>query len=139
MPKRSSQKGIGPHNGRELELMLRGDKPMALFAAEPGVDAEDIGEAHFKQFVDEGRILKFSQVDPKTSVEERSYCLPTEEWRCKLSLLIARMCRSGEAFDVFTSNDLARLEGALLGYSKESVEAFVAHAASLKLQNSSTD
>lgn len=130
MPKRIAPTGVGPHNGHELELMLQGDKPMALFAAEPGMDAEDIGDAGFKPFVEEGRILRFAQIDPETSVEERRYCLPTEEWRCKLSLLISRMCRSGEAFDTFTSNDLARLEGALLGYSKEDIEVFVAHAAS---------
>ncbi|QKC72136.1 hypothetical protein EB815_25525 [Mesorhizobium loti] len=29
------------HNGRELELMLQGDKPMASFSVEPGMDAED--------------------------------------------------------------------------------------------------
>lgn len=130
MPKPTVPPGVGPHNGRELELMLQGDKSMALFAAEPGMDADDIGDAGFAPFVDEGRILKFTQIVPKTSVVERCYCLPTEEWRCKLSLLISRMCRSGEAFDIFTSNDLARLEGALLGYSKEDVEVFVAHAAS---------
>ncbi|WP_245486303.1 hemin receptor [Mesorhizobium sp. M7A.F.Ca.US.010.02.1.1] len=112
---------------------------MAAFAAEPNMSAEDIGDADFGPFVEEGRILKFSQVDPKTSVEERCYCLPTEEWRCKLSLLMSRMCRSGEAFDAFTSNDLARLEGTLLGYSKEDIEAFVIHAASRKMQNFSRD
>ncbi|TIT00826.1 hemin receptor [Mesorhizobium sp.] len=130
MPKRMPPPGIGPHNGRELEMMLRGEKPMALFAAEPGMDAEDIGDARFKPYVAEGYILKFSHFDPATSIEERRYCLPTEEWRCKLSLLISRMCRSGEAFDVFTSNDLARLEGALLGYPKEDIEVFIAHAVS---------
>jgi hypothetical protein len=126
--------GVGPHNGRELELMLQGDKPMALFAAEPGMDAEDIGDAGFETFVEEGRILKFAHINPETFVEERRYCLPTEEWRCKLSLLISRMCRSGDAFEVFTSNDLVRLEGALLGYSKEDIEVFVSHAASWTAQ-----
>ncbi len=128
MPKRTVPPGVGPHNGRELELMLQGDKPMALFAAEQGMDAEDIGDAGFAPFVDDGRILKFTHFDPETSVEDRRYCLPTEEWRCKLSLMISLMCRRGDAFDVFTSNDLARLEGTLLGYSKEDIEAFVLHA-----------
>ena len=99
----------------------------------------DIGDAHFKPFVDEGRILKFSHIDPETSIEERRYCLPTEEWRCKLSQLMSRMCRTGEAFDVFTTNDLARLEGALLGYPEESIEAFIAHAASSKILTFRTD
>ncbi|MCP9230602.1 hemin receptor [Mesorhizobium sp. LMG 17147] len=132
MPKRTLPPGVGPHNGRELEMMLQGEKPMALFAAEPGMDAGDIGDALFKPFVDDGHILKFSYIDPGTSVEERRYCLPTEEWRCKLSLLISQMCRDGEAFDVFTRNDLARLEGTLLGYPKDSIEAFISHAGSLK-------
>ena len=132
MPKRTLPPGIGPHNGSEMELMLQGDKPMALFSAEPGMDAEDIGDADFEPFVATGRILRFTHTDPGTLVEERRYCLPTEEWRCKLSLLISRMCRSGEAFDVFTSNDLARLEGTLLGYSKQDIEVFIAHAASWK-------
>ncbi|CAH2394481.1 hemin receptor [Mesorhizobium ventifaucium] len=130
MSKRTPPPGIGSHNGRELEIMLRGEKPMALFAAEPGMDAEDIGDAHFQPYVAEGYLLKFSHLDPATSVEERCYCLPTEEWRCKLCLLISRMCRSGQAFDVFTSNDLARLEGTLLGYPKVDIEVFIAHAAS---------
>ncbi|MGX9571271.1 hemin receptor [Mesorhizobium sp. f-mel] len=129
MPKRTPP-GIGPHNGRELEMMLRGEKPMALFAAEPGMDAEDIGDTRLTPYVAEGYILKFSHFDPATSIEERRYCLPTKEWRCKLSLLISRMCRSGEAFDVFTSNDLARLEGTLLGYPKEDIEMFISHAES---------
>ncbi len=135
MPKRIVPPGVGPHNGRELELMLQGDKPMALFAAEPGMDPEDVGDAGFKPFVEEGRFLMFAHIDPETSVEDRRYCLPTEEWRCKLSLLISKMCRDGGAFDVFTSNDLARLEGALLGYTKQDVEVFIAHAASFKSRN----
>ncbi|TPI51208.1 hemin receptor [Mesorhizobium sp. B3-1-3] len=139
MTKRTPPPGVGPHNGRELQMMLRGEKPMALFSAEPGMKAEDIGDAHFKPFVDEGRILKFSYIDPETSIEERRYCLPTEEWRCKLSQMISRMCRSGEAFDVFTTNDLARLEGTLLGYPKDSIEAFIAHATALKISNFRTD
>lgn len=62
MPKPTVPPGVGPHNGRELELMLQGDKSMALFAAEPGMDADDIGDAGFAPFVDEGRILKFTQI-----------------------------------------------------------------------------
>lgn len=40
MPKPTVPPSVGPHNGRELELMLQGDKSMALFAAEPGMDAD---------------------------------------------------------------------------------------------------
>lgn len=139
MTRRTLPPGVGPHNGRELQMMLRGEKPMALFSAEPGMDAEDVGDADFQPFVEERRILKFSQTDPETSVEERRYCLPTEEWRCKLSQMISQMCRSGKAFDVFTTNDLARLEGTLLGYTKDSVEAFIAHSTTHISSNSRAD
>ncbi|MBZ9757831.1 hypothetical protein LB524_21320 [Mesorhizobium sp. ESP6-5] len=76
MPKRTLPSGIRPHNHRELELMLSGMKPMALFAAEAGMDAEDIGDAQFKPFVDEGRILKFTYVDP--NLHRRASLLPAD-------------------------------------------------------------
>ena len=121
---------IGPHEGRELELMLSGVKPMAMFWLEPGMDHADVGDAGFDQYVSQGQILKFTDIDPESSVETYRYCLPTEEWRAKLSQLVAHMCRDRTAFDVFTTPDLSRLEGMLLGYPKESVEAFVARTAS---------
>ncbi|MER8657551.1 hypothetical protein [Mesorhizobium sp. M0847] len=71
MPKPTVPPSVGPHNGRELELMLQGDKSMALFAAEPGMDADILAMQGFAPFVDKGRILKFTQIVPKTSVEER--------------------------------------------------------------------
>lgn len=54
--------------------MLQGDKPMALFQAEPGMDSDDIGDADFEPFVKDGRILRFTTIDSGTSVEERRYC-----------------------------------------------------------------
>lgn len=108
--------------------MLSGAKPMALFWLEPGMNAEDIGNADFEEYVSQGKILKFVDFDAETSIETYRYCLPTEEWRAKLSQFIARMCREGTAHSVFTTADLARLEGMLLGYPKESVEAFIARS-----------
>jgi hypothetical protein len=109
--------------------MLSGAKPMALFSLEPGMDPEDVGNAGFEEHVSQGRILRFVDFDPQTAIETYRYCLPTEEWRAKLSQLIARMCREGTAHGVFTPADLARIEGMLLGYPKECVEAFVARSA----------
>jgi hypothetical protein len=127
MPPRNSTlpRQIGPHEGRELELMLSGEKPMAMFWREPGMDPDDIGDDRFAEHVSEGRILKFVDIDSSTSIETYRYCLPTEEWRAKVSALLSRMCRDGSAFDTFTSADLSRLEGTLLGYSKQDIEAFV--------------
>lgn len=119
---------IGPHEGKELELMLSGSKPMALFWRELGMPDDHVGDSGFAKHVDEGRILKFTECEPDRSIETYRYCLPTEEWRAKLSTLISRMCTDGTAFEIFTPHDLGRLEGTLLGYSKESIEAFVANA-----------
>lgn len=123
--------GIAPHNGKELELMLSGSKPFALFTAEPNMTPEDVGDADFAPYVERGEILRFVHVDPETGIESRRYCLPNEEWRAKLSQLIWRMCLDGTVFQIFSSIDLYRLEGTLLGYSKESIEAFVARTSTL--------
>ncbi len=126
------EKQIGPHNGRELELMLSGQKPMAMFSHDPGMLPRDVGDADFGPFVERGLILKFTALDPVTATETRRYCLPTEEWRAKLSQLIHSMCLDGTAHQIFTSEELARLEGTLLGYSKESIEAFVTRASAFQ-------
>lgn len=129
---------IGPHNGRELDLMLAGEKPFALFSAEPGMMPDQVGDADFASYVERGEILRFIHIDPTTGIESRRYCLPTEEWRAKLSELIWRMCLDGTAREIFSSSDLHRLEGALLGYSKESVEAFVARIAARRAGTAAT-
>jgi hypothetical protein len=111
--------------------MLKGVKPMALFWREPGMEVDDVGDVDFDEHVAQGRITRFVDVDPETSIETYRYALPTEEWRAKLSQLIARMCREGTAQSIFSRDDLARLEGTLLGYTKNSIEAFVARGIAL--------
>ncbi len=118
--------GIGPHNGRELELMLSGRKPLAIFSAEPGMAPEHVGDSGFARHVERGEILFFSWVEPHFGIEWRAYCLPTEEWRAKLCLLLWKMDSDGTRRDVFTPADLSRLHGTLLGYSKEDIELFIA-------------
>ncbi|MER9400462.1 hypothetical protein NKI46_20345 [Mesorhizobium sp. M0615] len=68
MPKPTVPPSVGPHNGRELELMLQIN---GLVRGGTGYGRRHIGDAGFAPFVDEGRILKFTQIVPKTSVEER--------------------------------------------------------------------
>jgi hypothetical protein len=114
-----------PHENKELKLMLAGTKPLAFFSAENGQTPEDVGDAEFQKYVDD-KIIKLYTID-NVNYQTRIYCLPTEEWRAKLILLI----RSPEVIkltsNIFTSNDLHRLDGILLGYSKGSVEQFVAN------------
>lgn len=126
---------IGPHNGKELELMLAGDKPFAVFSAEPGMAPASVGDAGFAPYVEAGQILLFVHVDKTTGIESRRYCLPSEEWRAKLSQLLWEMCLDGTARERFTPADLHRLEGTLLAYPKESIEVFVERSAALRRQH----
>lgn len=52
------------------------------------------------------------------------FCLPTEEWRIKvmevMEEVMARPNKGG-----FTENDLHRLDGTLLGYTKTDIETFI--------------
>lgn len=115
---------IGPHAGRELELMLAGSKPMAVFSVEPDMLPEHTGEL-FEPYVERGLFLKLTEPGSAPVVEKRWYCLRSEEWRGKLARLLYRKLLAGELHDEFSSADLHRIDGYLLGYSKECVDHFV--------------
>ncbi|CAN7248025.1 hemin receptor [Pararhizobium sp. LjRoot235] len=117
---------IGPHVARELELMLAGVKPMAMFSVEPGMAPEYTGE-QFEPYVEKGIFVKFTAPGSAPLIERRWYCLPGEEWRGKLSLMIYEALESDTKNSNFTSSDLHRIDGYLLGYSKECVEYFINH------------
>jgi hypothetical protein len=116
----------GSHNGRELELMLAGAKPMASFLADDAVPSELVGDAEFQPYVDSGKIKKFVTRNEELAFELRTYCLPSEEWRCKLKDLISRLSWAGNIEGVFDRLDRERIDGFLLGYSKVSVEEHIA-------------
>lgn len=115
---------IGPHNGRELELMLSGEKKFARFTLE--LDSpHEVGDEEFAPHVESGRIRKhvvLSETGPRC--ERRYYYLDGEEWRVKLDLLITRCLHTAMVPD-FGPEDLHRMDGWLLGYAAEDIEDFV--------------
>lgn len=117
----------GSHDGRELELMLRGIKPMSMFIAHDVVAPEFVGDAQFEPYVSQGRILKFVYRNDELKMERRCYCLPTEEWRGKLSNFLFELSCERDLMGIFTPDDLGRIEGILLGYQKESTEEHLRH------------
>lgn len=128
---------IGPHSGKELELMLAGEKPLAFFSVDPGQETDHVGDTGFAPYVESGRIRFFSKrtrlevKHPRgriIEIEWRAYCLPTEEWRAKLML---GLYAEGFSAMQLSPEDMARLGGTLLGYSKADVEAFVTRQARL--------
>ena len=122
---------IGPHEGKELELMRAGEKKLAMFhdyLPEDGTAiAEDIiPEAAFAPYVKCGEIIRIARdiTDTKSGSVVRYVCftLPFEEWRAETVLWLRqavwnRTIPSDDAVDIMT--------GRLLGYDEGDIAAFV--------------
>ena len=113
------------HTGRELLLMLRGEKPFAAFA---DVSPDVIPENWFAPHVESGRIIMRAVEQPvitpqgKSSILRRVlYALPGEEWRIDAYLTLWRLADKhgwNAGFEL--------LEGYLLGYERGIDPFFVA-------------
>jgi hypothetical protein len=112
------------HTGRELELMLAGQKPLAMFyeiASELPCE-ELIPEEAFASHVQNGRILRHD-VDLRDTnsagvihvVRYVFYALPGEEWRIQLMIVLKRALYAGGGWN----ETCERVEGTLLGYSDQ--------------------
>jgi hypothetical protein len=112
------------HTGRELALMLRGIKPLAVFSeVHPSLHGlYIIPELEFEPHVNAGRIIKREEIVPpdrqapvvrgqRIGTRRVLYVLPGEAWRIDAYILLWRTAeKSGwnEGFE--------RMEGSLLGY-----------------------
>ncbi len=120
--------GIGPHEGRELKLLLAGQKPLAKFRLDGLSEAY---ESQFREAVERGDILQFDFPAPERHLHRRYYCLRGEEWRVKVMELLERAASERRATD-FTEEDWHRLDGSLLGYEKADIERFIERLRSLR-------
>jgi hypothetical protein len=121
---------IGPHEGKELELMLAGKKPLAAFYDELPTDGkiseEIIPEKAFHPYVLNGIIKRLSEdvtlFKDKSIVRVVCFCLPDEEWRARFLLWLKRETYSGRI-----SHDSSHeyIIGGLLGYETADIEDFV--------------
>jgi len=115
------------HEGMELELMLAGEKPLAMFycSTSKGVSYEQIPEQRFDAYVESGRFVKEEMtfdVAPEVSVRYVLYALKGEEWRISaLKLVLREMKRTGKA----GQEGIDRITGALLGYSEEEIDEYI--------------
>ena len=121
---------IGPHEGRELELMLQGCKPLSVFVVEsPDPDWVEFPEDEFDSEVSLGRLIKFersrkTETPAGTPIEIRIvyYSVPQEKWRIPAIIFIE---------DLYTTlgpgyrPDLERVIGNLLGYDSHAIEFFI--------------
>lgn len=116
------------HTGRELELMLAGRKPLALFYDDADDPLGAIPEAQFEPHVAAGAFVKGELVqelaDPELGRPGRVryvlYALAAEHWRVPAALLAIRTRLQVNAL---ADEGLERLLCALLGYSEDETAA----------------
>ncbi len=123
---------IGPHEGKELELMLSGKKPMAAFGdviPENGVIPEEIiPEKAFAPYVQNGDFyyLKSEVTDTDNDIIRYvCFTLPGEEWRAKAYIWLRtsihhRVIPCDRACDIMI--------GRLLGYNEKDIAEFISRS-----------
>lgn len=119
---------IGPHQGKELELMLAGHKSLAAFGdiiPEDGIiDEIIIPEKAFAPYVQTGQVIRFEKIiinrlnDPIKNV---CFTLPNEEWRALAYLWIREQTYTKKMPDDAASDTMI---GRLLGYSEADIAEF---------------
>ncbi len=121
---------IGPHAGKELELMLAGQKHFAMFceALIPGQDTpeEIIPEQAFAPYVRNGIFKRLCEdiTSSKSPIPGRYVCFTSQgnEWRTQAFLWMHKECIAGRrpfdsAYEYFV--------GRLLDYKEEDIQHFI--------------
>jgi len=121
---------IGPHEGRELELMLSGSKPLSVFVIEnPDPDWTEFPEEQFDEQVALGNLLKIERVKQVAlpaggviNIRTVYYSLPKEEWRIHAFMFIEGLYEElGSGY----RPDLEQVTGRLLGYEPADIDFFL--------------
>ena len=121
---------IGPHEGRELELMLSGQKHLAAFGdiiPDKGDIPENIiPEKAFAPYVQSGQILRLENTVKRKSDFQKMrhvcFVLPEYEWKAHTYLWLRAQIHSGE-ITYETSHDI--IFGKLLSYSQNDISEFI--------------
>lgn len=119
-------KDVGPHEERELELMLAGKKPLAMFNDDlpPGMEPPEVT---FDPHVRAGRFIKRELVVSGVAgfpagFRYYFFALPGEEWRIDRMIEINRGLFEGK---VRTTPELETEIGRLLGYDEADIQVFL--------------
>jgi hypothetical protein len=127
--------GIGPHEGRECELMLAGLKPLAMFS-DAATHCHYFPEAEFAPHVAAGRIIKREEtIDiPEDGLVLRClyYALPNEVWRITAAHDLKKALLQGLRKP--SENDEIAI-GRLLGYSDDDIQAFLRHTRAARMRS----
>jgi hypothetical protein len=126
----NSRNSIGPHEGRELDLMIAGSKPLSMFVEPVPSDGCYFPEQDFDALVSEGRLIKADVIETwrdytagrDLQMRRVLYALLGEEWRIEAMTMVQDAYRAlGPGWKL----DLERIIGSLLGYNREDVEFFI--------------
>lgn len=120
----------GPHEGRELELLVSGGKPLAMFVEPLPAEYEFFDEQKFDALVEQHALVKDVRIESVTTpgggqgrVRRVLYSQPSQAWRIPAMLLVLDVYGSrGPGF----SPDLERTIGLLLGYERGHIESYIA-------------
>lgn len=119
------------HTDRELELMLDGKKPLAMFYEDLSFlpDEELIPENKFAPHVASGKIVRcetlirgvFSpRLGRETQIKYVLFALTEEEWRINAMLLLKEQHQKTLEWN----ETCERIESSLLGYTEEETDAW---------------
>jgi hypothetical protein len=85
----------GPHEGRELELLASGIKPLAMFVEPLPAEPESFDEQKFDVLLNGRVLVKGARIESITTpdgdlgqVRRVLYALPSETWRIPAMLLV---------------------------------------------------
>jgi hypothetical protein len=119
---------IGPHQGKELELMLAGEKHLAAFTdavPEDGIISEKIiPEKAFAPYVTAGKIIRICKEynSPPHKIRSVFFTTPGNEWRAYAYFWLCQEASSKRRpFD--DAHEF--MIGRLLDYSEEDIQDFV--------------
>ena len=121
------------HEGKELELMLEGKKPLAMFYDDPDEDQDEriVPAEAFDRFVRSGAFMKAERsfelafdrrIGRNLRIRYILYCLKGEEWRIEAMFLALKVRLTVRGYD----EGIDRIVGALLGYSDDEVDSYIA-------------
>lgn len=120
------------HTNRELELMLSGRKPLAMFFDEISClpHEEIIPEERFSPYVENGRFVRSEEIfsaefhpelGRKAQIKYVFFALAEEAWRIPALALLLRVCYQMNSRH---PEEIERIESSLLGYTQEEIDAW---------------
>jgi hypothetical protein len=111
------------HGGRELDLMLKGLKPLSVFShVEAASDLSIFLSKYFEPLVRCGELVSARLDDDGSTAPTSMFALPNEAWRFEAYRLMADTARATNWNDA-----LECIEGSLLGYTLEQNNQWISY------------